>query len=163
MDVDPGAKVEPGESIGTLTTDSVGFVSSSSELGIEFDLTDLTSDLLDVHGTVGLNNSTLNLAFYNPVALMSPVTFLIVANDSGDPVNGVFGFVTGLPPALVASINYQFVGGDVQGRVGDGNDIAITVAHTAVPEPGTLVVWGLMLLSTVGGARACRRLAIIES
>jgi hypothetical protein len=63
-------------------------------------------------------------------------------------VNGTFASITGLPAGYTATVNYAFSGTDSVGRVGDGNDVAITV----VPEPSTAAA-----LVLAGGLLAMRR------
>lgn len=158
FDVDPGGKVDLGNSIGTLSTDSIQFLSGST-LHAEIILSSpIDADLLNVSGLVELNNSILSLSLLGGPSALVPNTFLIVANDAADPVSGVFGSVLGLPSGYFATVDYEFAGTDALGRTGDGNDIAITLA--AVPEPATIIVWGLVLMSLALGSKHLGKLAV---
>ena len=56
------------------------------------------------------------------------------------------GTITGVPANYVVSVDYAFNGTDSLGRVGTGNDVAITIA---MPEPSTfglIFVGGTLLL-----------------
>ena len=63
-------------------------------------------------------------------------TYLLVANDGSDAINGTFASIIGLPGGFSATVNYAFSGTDSLGRTGDGNDLAVHV----VPEPAILCV-----------------------
>ncbi|HQY87576.1 MAG TPA: hypothetical protein PK402_02885, partial [Tepidisphaeraceae bacterium] len=66
MNVSGGATVAPGNSIGTLSTQSIYFTSTPSKFAAEIDLGSiLAADLLSVTGTVSLNNSTLDISLLN--------------------------------------------------------------------------------------------------
>ncbi len=98
-------------------------------------------DLLNVNGTVNVSAATLELLLLNapPAQLFAGGTYLLLANDGADPVSGTFASILGLPPDYVASVDYAFSGTDSLGRIGNGNDIAVTL----VPEPGMLSLLGL--------------------
>lgn len=138
--VNAGAILAPGTSIGTLNTGDLTVLGS---VRAEIDMnsgTPSAADLLAVQGSITLNGATLDLALLNDVA--PPYfngTFLLIANDgSFDPVTGVFATITGLPLGYAATIDYSFLGTDSLGRIGNGNDIAITLT----PEPISLVLFG---------------------
>jgi fibronectin-binding autotransporter adhesin len=147
VSVNSGGLIAPGNSIGSLGT---GNLSITGGLNEEIDMNGGgtgSADLLNVAGTVGLTNATLNLSLSNP-ALTGSLQYLLVANDGADPVTGTFGSIAGLPAGYTATIDYAFTGADSAGRVGNGNDIAVTVV---TPEPGAAV---LML---AGGLNSFRR------
>jgi fibronectin-binding autotransporter adhesin len=134
--VNANGTIAPGTSIESLSTGSVLLAAVSAKLNVELDV-DLTpdADLLDVAGTVNLGGGTLNLTLLNaPLTLATPRTYLILRNDSADSVLGTFGAVTGLPSGYLATLNYAYSGTDILGRVGTGNDVAVTLS--AVPEVG---------------------------
>ena len=61
-------------------------------------------------------------------------TYLLVANDGSDAINGTFASIIGLPGGFSATVDYAFNGTDSLGRTGNGNDLAVHV----VPEPQSL-------------------------
>jgi len=111
-----------------------------------------------VTGGIALANSTLDLSLLNPSPLSLPQTFLFAANDGIDLVTGTFATLTGLPSGYAATVDYAFLGTDALGRIGTGNDIAVTIRDvSAIPEPGT--AWmGLGCLAALG-VRRRRRVA----
>lgn len=150
VDVAANAFLSPGASIGTLRT---GLVNISGALNTEIDLNNggaAASDLLDVIGSATLNSATLNLSLLNAPGIGSwgIGTYIILANDGADIVNGSFSTISALPAGYSATINYAYSGTDSVGRIGDGNDIAVVV----VPAPS-----GVMTLGTIGIAAAIRR------
>jgi hypothetical protein len=78
--------------------------------------------------------------------------FLIAANDGSDPVSGTFGTINGVPGGYTATVDYAFSGTDTLGRVGNGNDIAVTI----VPEPATAGLAGLVGFGMLARRRARR-------
>ena len=133
MGVRAGATLAPGASIGTLTTQNVSLAVGAT-LAVEIDV-DATpdADLLDVFGTIDLGGATLDLTRLNtPPLIVSPATFMIARNDSTDPITGTFAAMTGLPPNWSAAIDYAYAGTDILGRVGTGNDLAVTLT---LPDP----------------------------
>jgi T5SS/PEP-CTERM-associated repeat protein/autotransporter-associated beta strand protein len=139
LGVASGATIAPGNSVGTLATDSVS-IASGGTLALEVDFGGPGSaDYLNNTGTLALNNSILNLTLLNGLlAGTLPETFLVANN-----VTGTFGSVTGLTGPQAISLNYAFSGTDALGRIGDGNDLAITVI-TAVPEARAWLMLGLV-------------------
>lgn len=131
--VNSNGAISPGSSIGTLT---IGGVTLSGSLRSEIDLTNggpAAADLLQVNGAVNLSTATLDLSVFN-IPSFSSGTYVIVGNDLIDAVSGTFAVVNGVPAGGTFNIDYAFSGVDSIGRIGDGNDIAITVT---VPEPAT--------------------------
>ena len=140
-----GATVAPGNSVGILNVSSIAFTSAFSFFHPEIDFASAgRADLLNVTGGVSLASSVLNLSLLNFTGSDLPKTFLLVSNDETDPVTGTFGAIVGLPPGYSASVDYAFTGFDTLGRVGDGNDIAVTI--TLVPEPNTVFLGGVGLV-----------------
>src|SRR4051794_28010579 len=80
------------------------------------------------------------------------MTFLIAANDASDPILGTLATINDLPAGYIAILNYAFTGTDALGRIGDGNDLAVTLQ---VPEPGTIVLLSEIVL--IGVAFVARR------
>jgi autotransporter-associated beta strand protein len=148
VNVSSGGILSPGASIGTLET---GDLSLAGSLDQEIDLNNggpQDADLLDVTGSVLLNNPTLTLFLQNlPASGGAGNVYLLAFNDGTDAVTGTFGAIAGLPVDYTATVDYAFSGVDSLGRVGDGNDIAVTI----VPEPSS------MLLALAGGMLAVRR------
>jgi len=138
--VDAGGFIGAGASIGTLD------LADLSVAGTIIDEIDLVNggpsplaDLLDVSGSVDVTGATLALQLLNAPVYGYVGTFLVVANDGVDAVTGTFASVTGLPGGYSATIDYGFTGVDALGRIGTGNDIAISI----VPAPSSAVVIGL--------------------
>jgi autotransporter-associated beta strand protein len=126
--VNTGGTLAPGASIESLDTGSVSFTAVGSRFNAEIDLgPTLAADLLNVTGSITLNNSTLDIALLNlPASHSLPLTFLLINNDDADPVSGQFSIIQNSLGARV-SVNYAFTGTDALGRLGDGNDITVTL------------------------------------
>lgn len=132
--VNNGGALSPGNSPGilhavgnlTLAMGSTYLVDlNGAAVGAEYDQTDVT-------GLVNLDGGTLSLSLaFNPTAGMK---FLIINNDLGDLVTGMF---SGLPEGAVFSAGDRAFAISYQG--GDGNDVELT---SVVPEPET---WGLLI------------------
>ena len=108
------------------------------------------ADKLALAGTIDITNANLTVQIAGGFQAAAGSTFLLVDNDSNDPVTGTFaqgGTVTANDGEQF-SINYSG---------GDGNDIVLTALGTAVPEPATwqVLMAGAYLL-TLTAAR-CRR------
>jgi T5SS/PEP-CTERM-associated repeat protein/autotransporter-associated beta strand protein len=138
----PGATLAPGASIGTLTVNGVTLAAggslafaAGSTLAVEIDVDAMPdADLLDVNGSINLGGATLDLTLLNtPWTFASPATFVIVQNEASDPIMGTFADITGLPANWSAAIDYAYAGTDLLGRVGTGNDLAVTLN---APNPG---------------------------
>lgn len=133
--VNLGGTIAPGVGIGTLSTSSISMLNASSTFAVDVDI-DATpaADLLNVTGIVALSG-ILDITAINSVDGTFPRTYLLIANDGTDAVFGNFAAITGLPSGYTATVDTAFTGTDALGRVGTGNDVALTIA---VPEPGTL-------------------------
>jgi autotransporter-associated beta strand protein len=155
--VDVAGKIAPGASIGALSTGNLSLNSGTGgTLDSEVDMSNTPgADLVDVTGTVDVTNGTLNLTFSNAPAAASlegsPQTYTLVRNDSNDAVTSAFSTINiaGLGAEYLVSLDYTYSGTDQVGRLGDGNDIAVTVA----PEPSS----GLVVLGGVLGMLNGRR------
>jgi autotransporter-associated beta strand protein len=154
--VNAGGTIAPGNTLaspGNTATLSTGALSLSGTYVAGMNLNNggpISADLLNVTGAINLiAGSTLTLQLSNIPSndFNSSFTFLITANDGSDAVNGTFSAVTG-SGFQTATVDYGFVGTDALGRIGDGNDIAVTVQ--AVPEPQTyaLLLCGAGLVLT---------------
>jgi autotransporter-associated beta strand protein/T5SS/PEP-CTERM-associated repeat protein len=153
-DILAGATVAPGESIGTLTVGGeVKFNGVTSELDIEIDLGAPATDLLKVFGPLSLGNASLNVSLHNPIIVSVPQTFIVIEADNGprNPIIGNFGAIN-VPARYMATVTKNYVGVDALGRIGDGNDVAITIV-SIVPEPGS---WLLILMATTATCVSCR-------
>jgi autotransporter-associated beta strand protein len=153
--VDGGGTIAPGNSIGTLNIGSISLTAAGAAYNPEIDLTNLQADLLNVTGTVSLGGGTLNLSLPNvadPSTIVLPQTFEIIANDGNDAVSGTFGTIN-VPSGYIAIVNTAFTGTDALGRIGDGNDVAVTIS-AAVPEPISLGVMAISGLLTLRRRRA---------
>lgn len=148
-----GGTVSPGQTDGETATIAARALVLSSRSVLDFDLNVATgaSDLLDVQddGTVSIiSGATLKFDLVGvPAENFTPKTFLILRNDLSDAISnggggpGVFTNFIPSNPLAQYTIDYAFSGTDSFGRVGNGNDVAITV--TAVPEPVALSALGL--------------------
>jgi autotransporter-associated beta strand protein len=145
--VNAGGQVAPGSSIGTLAADSLD-MSGSARLLFEIDLNFgalASADLLKLGSAgVSLGGSSLQLSLANTGGFTGG-TYLLLSQDGIGAINGAFGSVLGLPEGYTAAINYAFSGTDALGRIGDGNDLAVTLT-AAVPEPSTYALFGAGLL-----------------
>jgi hypothetical protein len=70
---------------------------------------------------------------------------MIVKNDGSDPINGTYNptlTILGNTGNVLGgfTVDYAFNSTDSMGRMGDGNDIA--VSFVAVPEPASIVLFG---------------------
>jgi autotransporter-associated beta strand protein len=92
------------------------------------------------------SGSSLQLALSNLPSGTASETFLLVANLGANAIAGAFSSVTGVASGYTYSLNYAFNGVDSFGKVGDGNDLAVTI--TAVPEPSSyaLLLSGSLLM-----------------
>jgi fibronectin-binding autotransporter adhesin len=147
-------KISPGDpavsnGFGTLKTGDVTSNAGGSLLA-DIDVSNTpAADLLDVTGAVSLTGSTLSLTLANapaPDESFVPQTYIVVNNDAADAVTGTFDTILVSVPGYKAVIDTAYTGTDNLGRIGDGNDIAVTVS---VPEPaafGGLMMGGLALL-----------------
>ena len=153
--INAGGTLAPGNSIGTFNAGPLSLTSSTSALAFELNPTSSSADLLNVTGSVTLASATLSLSFLSTPTLMTPLTILLVANDGTDAVNGTFGSVLGVPGIYNYTLNYAFTGTDALGRVGTGNDVAITLT-ASVPEASA---WAFGCVAVAcGGFWGCRRL-----
>jgi autotransporter-associated beta strand protein len=137
--VNSGGTIAPGNGIGTATT---GNISILGTLDAEIDLNNggsALADLLNVSGNVTLGGD-LKLNMLNAPTSYAGGTYLLAFNDGTDAVTGTFAAITGLPTDFFATVDYAFLGTDSLGRIGTGNDIAVSV----VPEPVSL---GLLALA----------------
>ncbi|HMO12821.1 MAG TPA: hypothetical protein PKD64_12075 [Pirellulaceae bacterium] len=94
-------------------------------------------------GTVDLGTSlgsTLNLSLLNARSFLEPTTFLLINNERVDSIVREFGRVTRLPMGWSYSLDYAFSGIDSLGRMGSGNDFALTLS--ACPEPSSGLLAG---------------------
>ena len=125
-----GGALAPGASIGSLSTGSLSLLSAGSRFNPEIDLgPQLNADLLNVNGAVSLANSTLDVSLLNlPTSQTLPLTFLLINNDgTSDPISGKFGSIS-IPTGFAVAVDYAYSGTDALGRVGNGNDLAITLS-----------------------------------
>ena len=155
--------IAPGtdSSTGTLSISgalTMGTANASGVLTEKLNFTTWSADVLNVAGGVALANAQLNLTTLNATTgTLSPSkTFLILINNSTQPINGTFASLT---PPLSAGyqyvINYQFNGTALNG-IGNGNDVAIT--FYSVPEPSTILsALGVISLLRRSGRRRIKK------
>lgn len=156
--VDAAGAVAPGDSVGRLGTGDVTLVGTYlAEIDLAAGGGFASADLLAVDGAVNLLGGTLQLSTLSvPTTPYAAQTFLILANDGLDLVNGTFANVTGVAAGFTFSIDYAFSGVDVLGRVGSGNDVAITL----IPEPSAVAGLAAGCLALLRRRRAARRRSV---
>jgi MYXO-CTERM domain-containing protein len=144
VSVASGGFIAAGNSIGSLGTGNISiFGNVSDEIDMNGGAPASFADLLNVTGNVTLDGASLNLIVSNAPAAPDG-KYIVIANDGADPVTGTFATVN-LPAGLIATIDYAFSGTDSLGRVGNGNDIAVTL----VPEPASAMA-AIMLAGAAG-------------
>ena len=112
--------LSPGGSGVIQTTQITGDLALNAGSTLVIDLSSgPIADLLDVGGTVSVNDATLLLDDLAPVAQDIGAEIVIVDNDGGDAVAGT-GFATVID-------NFAFITPEVDLAGGDGNDISLTV------------------------------------
>jgi len=152
--VNAGGTVAPGTGIGTLSADSLAL---SGTLLEEIELNNggpASADLLKL-GTAGvsLGGGTLQLSLADLGGSFTSGTYLLLSQAGSSAIIGTFANMLGVPAGYTVSVDYAFSGTDSLGRVGDGNDLAVTI--TAVPEPSQYAMFGvgLVLLSWLRSRR----------
>lgn len=152
--VSPGGILDVGASIGTLSL--ANNLSLGGAMRSEVDLNSggaYAADLLRVTGSVSVIDAMLDLSVLNlPTNQFGGGTFILVDNDGADAVIGTFALTGMLPAGYSATIEHAFTGIDSLGRVGDGNDIAITL----VPAPGPVCLLSLGLATMARRRRSAR-------
>ena len=145
--------IAPGNSIGTLSTNDFLLTGTlANELARFNDGSSISpvSDLVNVTGSVTLDNADLSLALWTGSGYSAPISgdiFYLIANDGADAISGVFAQLNGAPATLTEGslfswdsqqwkITYQanYTGSYGSSSFTGGNDAAIIV----VPEPATL-------------------------
>ncbi len=117
-------------------------------------------DQLRVMGTVRIGGSNLLLSV-NDFIPTPGTPFMIIDNDGEDPVMGHFGSLPGaplfLPEGAIFNVNGQLFHITYMGN--DGNDVVLTALGPAgvIPEPSSLVLWGVGLLGLCGWLRRSLR------
>jgi len=120
-------KITPGNSPGLLKCANFG-MSSASVLELELNGTSvgINYDQIGVTGFVNLGNANLSVLLGFNSAVSNK--FLIIANDSNDPINGTF---KNLPEGAIFSTgNAQF---QISYLGGDGNDVELTQIGVIAP------------------------------
>ena len=138
LTINSGATLAPGDTaaggtVGRFTTGDFT-LTAGGDLAIELDPAAGLGDLLNVVGTAALGGGDLLLSLLSqPTAGQS---FLILANDGGDLVSGLFaqGVLVG---GTFGGTSYDFL---VNYAGGTGNDVTLTYA---IPEPTTLGLLGV--------------------
>lgn len=124
-----GAKVAPGNSIGTLTVNGNAGLAAGSIFEVEVNAAG-QSDLLVVNGTVSLTGAILSV-LADPGSYAAATSYLIIDNDGVDPVTGTFGSVTTSLAFLTPSVSYTAnTGNDVVLTLTRNNTTFTTVAQT---------------------------------
>ncbi len=144
----PGNATNP---IGTARAHSYDLTgTSTTDIDINFgaNLTDvLLAERTNGFGVTVADTAKLRINVLDTVTDSALTkTFILVRNDTAGPVAiGGNGFDVLIDDTRwLYTLNYNFTGIDATGRVGNGNDIAITLT-SAVPEPGAI---GLFLATT---------------
>ena len=145
MSVGGGATLSPGLGFGILSTRHLFFAASNAVLAMEVNLGAPVADLLQVfNGGIDAGGATLNLSLLNaPTVPSAAQTFMLIANDGSDPITNQFGTVNlngANSGGYACAVDYAFNGTDALGRVGDGNDLAITLAPATNPSQFSLSI-----------------------
>ena len=151
LTLNSGSTLAPGhDGIGTFTT-SAGIALNSATYALEFNSTLGTFDLM-VAGDVALSDATLTLTDLGSGALAPGAIFTIVENTGENSVSGAFlGLAEG---DTLGAGGHNFT---ISYTGGTGNDITLTVASSAIPEPST---WSAIAgLAALGLACSRRRRA----
>lgn len=143
-----GGAVAPGLSPGVLTVASIEW----EEGGIyEFEIGKSAADQIKANGTVKLGNGTLSVLLYDGAKPAAGKSYVIIANDGKDAVNGTF---KGLPEGATFESDGYVYGVSYKG--GDGNDVVLTVQSVpAAPDTGFEMLTNnpvLTLAMTTGAA-----------
>jgi hypothetical protein len=140
VSVRDGATLSPGLGVGTLQTRDLVFTSPNARLAADVELGGTPgSDLLRVwNAGLDLGGATLHLSLLNaPESPALTQAFLLIENNGLDPITNQFGQVILSGPnasGYEVTVDHAFTGTDAVGRVGDGNDVAITLAASSAPS-----------------------------
>lgn len=108
-------------SVGTLTVNGNLSLTNGSTLMI--DVRQGGADQIDANGTVSVSGATIQFADLAPALSDATQTFTIIDNDGSDAVIGSFGNVVD---------NLAFLTPSVSTTGGDGNDVVLSFATTAI-------------------------------
>jgi autotransporter-associated beta strand protein len=152
--VTANGKLAPGNSPGLLTIN--GNLNFSSAGIFEAELFGNTVgsayDQLVINGLVNLNSANLSL---NVDFTPSPSDiFFILANDGIDPISGIFnGLTEGTTFSFGNGFSAQitYLADASTSSLTGGNDVALF--GVAIPEPGSLLVLGLLTIGLIGRRR----------
>ena len=127
------AVIAPGLSPGVLTIEGNWIMDASSQLQLE--ITGSVSGSYDRLVVAGASTLNGTLAAFLNTELSLGTGFLVLDNQSSQPLHGGFG------PSITASYNSQLYTFDINYAAGDGNDMSLLLVNiTAVPEPSTYVM-----------------------
>ncbi|WP_077035302.1 autotransporter-associated beta strand repeat-containing protein [Pelomonas sp. KK5] len=135
--VNAGGTINAGVGgVGTLSTGSLELAGAfAADIGGGADLINASNGLkIDATGTLQLALSG-----------MASGTYLLLNNLGSSAISGTFSAISGLPAGYSWSVDYAFSGTDSLGRIGNGNDLALTLT-AAVPEPSSYALLGAGLL-----------------
>jgi autotransporter-associated beta strand protein len=134
-----GSTIAPGASIGTLTVG--GDATLSGSFDVEYDDSNDTIDLLDVSGTLDIDNATVNFSDFTggTIDLDQPAYVFAKYGTLGGATQE-FAAVVNLPAGY--TIDYQY----------GGDSIALVI-----PEPSTLLLLAWALLGMAAYARRHRK------
>ena len=148
MDVPAGAAISPGVGgvgIGELATDDIIFTSPNALLDMEVSLAGgMAADYLRVFGGLDLGGATLRVTLLDaPATSAASQTFLLIWHDGSEAITNQFGTVNLVgsnADRYQVSLDYAFNGTDELGRVGNGNDLAITLTPAIRPSSFSLSI-----------------------
>lgn len=148
MGVRAGATISPGVSggaIGSLATDDIIFTSPNARLDMDVSLAgEMNADYLRVFAGLDLGGATLKVTLLNaPATPTASQTFLLIWNNGSDAITNQFGtlnLVGANAGNYQITLDYAFNGTDALGRVGDGNDLAITLTPASTPSQFSLSI-----------------------
>lgn len=169
--VNSGGSLAPGNSPGNLTVDGNVTLAAGSSFKVEANGTNpgVTHDVLTIAGvarTFTITNAVLSPTTTSSILLNTDTMFIGVLNDAASSIVGTFngiaqdGLVTvvGIGSGTTWTAQVSYIGDVGSAALTGGNDIVL-YNFTAVPEPTTIALMGLVGAGAAGGWYYRRRRA----